>query len=137
MAELGVFEANLSLELLQQLPSLQMLLVDPYHLRLRGRAEDQPQGRSEAALQLAAEKLQHLRPRATHLLQGSIEAAQWVERSMYGEGGKGPKVWEGDTQVDFCEFHRLPTFHLRFFSWKDLYPAKSKSVRIKMPRSNV
>lgn len=89
MAELGVFEANLSLELLKQLPSLQMLLVDPYHLRPRGRAEDQPQGRSDAALQLAAEKLQHLRPRATHLLQGSIEAAQWVERSMFGEGGKG------------------------------------------------
>lgn len=91
MAELGVFEANLSLDLLQQLPSLQMLLVDPYHLRRQGQAEDQPQGRSPAALQRAAEKLQHVRPRATHLLQGSMEAAQWVERSMGRWGLSGPE----------------------------------------------
>ena len=115
MAELGVFEANLSLELLQQLPSLQMLLVDPYHLRLRGRAEDQPQGRSEAALQLAAEKLQHLRPRATHLLQGSIEAAQWVERSMYGEGGRVRKSGKVTLRWIFASFTDFQHFIYVFF----------------------
>ena len=36
MAEIGVFKADLSAELLDRLPLLQMLLVDPYHLRIEG-----------------------------------------------------------------------------------------------------
>lgn len=36
MAEIGVFTAELSSQLLEDFPSLHMLLVDPYHLRVEG-----------------------------------------------------------------------------------------------------
>lgn len=87
MAEIGVEGAGTSEALLQRFPSLHMLLVDPYHLN----ADDPIVGKSK---QLTAEgwefftsplgpvqKTQPFRDRATHVIQGSVEAAAWVGRN--------------------------------------------------------
>lgn len=124
MAELGVFRGELSKHLLEQMPQLELLLVDPYHLRLEGRAlrgpetsrrcekniketsqpgcfldvlqrfggselqfrlpgaaAEQPQGLSSDALDVATERTQPHRARATHVVQMSGPAAEWVARS--------------------------------------------------------
>lgn len=91
MAEIGVWRGDLSVQLLDALPELQLLLVDPYHLRPAGVAEDQPQGRAREALELAAQRLQVHRHRATQVVQSSREAAQWVER----RGMEGWRGWGG------------------------------------------
>eukprot|EP00439_Symbiodinium_sp_Y106_P086628 s33_g34.t2 len=80
MAEIGVWYGNVSVHLLSEFPTLHMLLVDPYHLRSEGVAEDQPQGFGEA-LDIGTRRTQPFRDRATHLLQHSVEAAGWVSRS--------------------------------------------------------
>lgn len=36
MVEIGVWKGDLCTELLERFPSLEMLLVDPYHLRIPG-----------------------------------------------------------------------------------------------------
>ncbi|CAE8605628.1 unnamed protein product, partial [Polarella glacialis] len=86
MAEIGVFQANTSTSLLRRFPNLQMLLVDPYHLHTT---------RSETVFQMveefytsprsvfdsASESTQPFRSRATHVLQSSVEAAQWLGRN--------------------------------------------------------
>ncbi|CAE8626986.1 unnamed protein product [Polarella glacialis] len=86
MAEIGVFQANTSTSLLKRFPNLHMLLVDPYHLHTT---------RSETVFQMveefytsprsvfdsASESTQPFRSRATHVLQSSVEAAQWLGRN--------------------------------------------------------
>ncbi|CAE7230838.1 unnamed protein product [Symbiodinium pilosum] len=81
MAEIGVWYGDVSAYLLSEFPNLRMLLVDPYHLRVEGAAEDQPQGLPVEALDIGTQRTQPFRNRATHLLQHSVEAASWVSRS--------------------------------------------------------
>eukprot|EP00434_Breviolum_minutum_P014707 symbB.v1.2.012969.t1/scaffold908.1/size153097/2 len=81
MVEIGVWKGDLCTELLERFPSLEMLLVDPYHLRIPGVAVDQEQGLSSETLDMATTRTQRYRSRATHMLQVSPEAAHWVARS--------------------------------------------------------
>lgn len=76
VAEVGVFHADLSVVLLERFPNLQVLLVDPYHLKPEG--ERGNQGWSSKALDLGTERTQPFRDRATHMVQTSVEAAAWV-----------------------------------------------------------
>jgi len=80
MAEVGVWTSELSAALLESFPALQMLLVDPYHLRVGGSlgGASGDQGFSVAALEKSLEVTQPHRARATHIVQSSIEAASWV-----------------------------------------------------------
>jgi len=80
MAEVGVWTSELSSVLLERFPALQMLLVDPYHLRVGGSlgGASGNQGFSTAALEKSLEVTQPYRARATHVVQSSIEAASWV-----------------------------------------------------------
>ncbi|CAE7374233.1 unnamed protein product [Symbiodinium natans] len=81
MAEIGVWYGDVSAHLLAEFQNLHMLLVDPYHLRAEGVAEDQPQGLPVEALDIGTRRTQPFRYRATHLLQHSVEAAGWVSRN--------------------------------------------------------
>ncbi|CAE8627582.1 unnamed protein product, partial [Polarella glacialis] len=78
MAEVGVWHAELSEQLLERFSSLRMLLVDPYHLRPGGTPKDQLQGYSAKALDLGSSRTQRYRDRATHVVQASVAAADWV-----------------------------------------------------------
>lgn len=80
MAEVGVWHADVSSFLLEKFPSLRMILVDPYHLRIGGESGDQAQGFSSDAMDLGTSRTQSFRDRATHMVQGSVEAAAWVAR---------------------------------------------------------
>ena len=117
-----MFQAELSKHLLEQMPQLELLLVDPYHLRLEGEplmaqerlkklstwllhrhlkpfsyiiqrfgglssqfhlpgaAEEQPQG-LQRCLGPCHSATQPHRSRATHVVQMSGPAAEWVARS--------------------------------------------------------
>eukprot|EP00929_Paragymnodinium_shiwhaense_P079773 TRINITY_DN41586_c0_g1_i1.p1 TRINITY_DN41586_c0_g1~~TRINITY_DN41586_c0_g1_i1.p1 ORF type:complete len:402 (+),score=105.09 TRINITY_DN41586_c0_g1_i1:118-1323(+) len=77
MAEVGVWKADLSEVLLERFPTLEMLLVDPYHLRNAGEGGDQ--GYSSEAMDTATERTQRFRARATHVVQRSVTAAEWIE----------------------------------------------------------
>eukprot|EP00928_Gymnodinium_smaydae_P045619 TRINITY_DN30385_c0_g1_i1.p1 TRINITY_DN30385_c0_g1~~TRINITY_DN30385_c0_g1_i1.p1 ORF type:complete len:447 (+),score=55.87 TRINITY_DN30385_c0_g1_i1:44-1384(+) len=78
-AEVGVWHADLSVVLLERFPSLRMILVDPYHLRKGGEAgEAGDQGYSAEALRIASSRTQPYRARATHVVQGSVDAAAWM-----------------------------------------------------------
>ncbi|CAJ1367314.1 unnamed protein product [Effrenium voratum] len=83
MAEIGVFTAELSSQLLEDFPSLHMLLVDPYHLRVEGVSAEQQQGLAQSTLDVAFSRTQKARRRATHVVQHSEEAAQWVARRAH------------------------------------------------------
>merc|ERR1740129_706130 len=80
MAEVGVWTAELSAELLARFAGLRMLLVDPYHLRVGGPpgGASGEQGYSVSALDSGVERTQPFRSRATFVVQGSTEAARWV-----------------------------------------------------------
>mmetsp|Transcript_70751 Transcript_70751/g.207233 ORF Transcript_70751/g.207233 Transcript_70751/m.207233 type:complete len:416 (+) Transcript_70751:69-1316(+) len=83
MAEVGVFQANTSVALLQRFPDLQMLLVDPYHLHSENpnstyQQLDEFYVSSRDVFMAAAQWTHPYRKRATHLLQQSVEAAKWV-----------------------------------------------------------
>eukprot|EP00927_Polykrikos_kofoidii_P051523 TRINITY_DN45324_c0_g1_i1.p1 TRINITY_DN45324_c0_g1~~TRINITY_DN45324_c0_g1_i1.p1 ORF type:complete len:417 (-),score=50.90 TRINITY_DN45324_c0_g1_i1:94-1344(-) len=83
MAEIGVFQANTSRRLLERFPSLEMLLVDPYHLHTED-AWDELQYLEEFYISSretfleASRWTQPYRARATHMLQTSVAAASWV-----------------------------------------------------------
>lgn len=54
----------------------------PKNLKTQGLAADQPQGLSTEALDVATARTQLHRVRATHLLQVSEQAAQWIARTL-------------------------------------------------------
>jgi len=72
--EIGVDEADTSAKLLAALPSLEMLLVDPYHL-LPGLGPAAV-ARKRRVFDSAAERTQAFRDRATFILQTGVQAAR-------------------------------------------------------------